>query len=289
MSRKKIGLIDYYIDEWHANNYPGMIAHSQLGTEFEVAYAWEEIPAPDKRPLETWCREYGITPCGSIEEIVHRSDALFVLSPTFPEHHERLAETALKSGKPVFIDKPFCDTAMGVKRIFELADRYKTPVTGFSALRFAPTLTATLPQWQEHPPRFALARGGGIVRGFLNYGIHPITMLTMCMGSGAQRIMQLWGRESEIDSMILEYSDNRRAELIRTPQSPFELIGFGENEFDIRNIENFFEHSIDAILSFFQTGENPVSRAEILETVRIYEAGIKALQRPGEWVEIPAI
>ena len=26
---KKIGFIDYYLDEWHANNYPEMIAEQE--------------------------------------------------------------------------------------------------------------------------------------------------------------------------------------------------------------------------------------------------------------------
>ena len=29
---KKIGFIDYYLDEWHANNYPRMIAEASNGS-----------------------------------------------------------------------------------------------------------------------------------------------------------------------------------------------------------------------------------------------------------------
>ncbi len=48
---KKIGFIDYYLSEWHANNYPNWIktANEKLGTDFEVAYAWAEL---DKSPLD---------------------------------------------------------------------------------------------------------------------------------------------------------------------------------------------------------------------------------------------
>ena len=36
---KKIGFVDYYISEWHANNYPTWIkeACEKLGTEYKVA------------------------------------------------------------------------------------------------------------------------------------------------------------------------------------------------------------------------------------------------------------
>mgnify|MGYP002509361428 CR=1 FL=1 len=37
----KVGFIDYFLDEWHANNYPKFIAQ-QFGDEFKVAYAYAE-------------------------------------------------------------------------------------------------------------------------------------------------------------------------------------------------------------------------------------------------------
>ena len=41
---KKIGFIDYYISEWHANNYPSWIKNycKKVGLDYEVAYAWAE-------------------------------------------------------------------------------------------------------------------------------------------------------------------------------------------------------------------------------------------------------
>lgn len=38
---KTIGFIDYYIDEWHANNYPRMIRESSAGGQFDVTLAWQ--------------------------------------------------------------------------------------------------------------------------------------------------------------------------------------------------------------------------------------------------------
>lgn len=285
--KKKIGLIDHYIDEWHACNYPDMIARSRYGRDFEVAYAWEQAPAPGKRPLAAWCGDMGLVPCASIEETVARSDALFILAPTAPEHHERLAEAALKSGKPVYIDKPFCDTAAGAERMFALADLYGTPLTGFSALRFSASFTAMADGWRAAPPRFATARGGGAEGGFRNYGIHPVTMLAMCMGRGARRVMQLFGHGSGVDALMVEYPGGRRGVVTRTPQSPFELTGAGAEEFSVRASENFFESSMDEVLRFFSGGPEPLGRAEILEAVRIYEAGLAAQASPGVWVDVP--
>lgn len=35
----KIGMIDYYLDEWHANNYPKMIRELSDG-KAEIGLAW---------------------------------------------------------------------------------------------------------------------------------------------------------------------------------------------------------------------------------------------------------
>ena len=46
---KKIGFIDYYLSEWHANNYPAWIneAADKLGLDCKVAYGWaEKSPSP---------------------------------------------------------------------------------------------------------------------------------------------------------------------------------------------------------------------------------------------------
>ena len=41
----KIGFVDYYLDEWHANNYPALIKEVS-GGEMEVAYAYGHIDSP---------------------------------------------------------------------------------------------------------------------------------------------------------------------------------------------------------------------------------------------------
>ena len=50
---KKIGFIDYYLDEWHANNYPAWIEeyNRKHGTDFKVAFAFAEKEVPPKGGL----------------------------------------------------------------------------------------------------------------------------------------------------------------------------------------------------------------------------------------------
>ena len=80
---KKIGFIDYYISEWHANNYPKWI--KEINDEYCVAYAWAEIDVSpvDNVTTDQWCEKFGAEKCATIEELCEKSDFIIILSPAF--------------------------------------------------------------------------------------------------------------------------------------------------------------------------------------------------------------
>ena len=103
---KKIGFIDYFLDEWHALNYPKFIKDATDG-EFEVAYAYAEIDKPGGMTTDEWCEKFGVQRLDSIDEVVEKSDCIIVLSPDNPERHWDLCQKPLRSGKCVYVDKTF--------------------------------------------------------------------------------------------------------------------------------------------------------------------------------------
>ncbi|MGI6383974.1 MAG: Gfo/Idh/MocA family oxidoreductase [bacterium] len=141
---KKIGFIDYFIDEWHANNYPKMIRESSLKDKFDVSLAWEEITPEGKKNLDQWCQEQQVGKAASIEQVVEECDCIIVLSPDNAERHEDLADLPLRSGKPVYIDKPIAPSLAAASRLFAKAQRYGTPMMSSSALRFGSALQKAL-------------------------------------------------------------------------------------------------------------------------------------------------
>ena len=86
---KKIGFIDYFLDEWHANNYPKFIKDA-VGDEFVVAYAYGEIDSPNGKTNREWADSFGVELLGTIDEVIEKSDVLIVLSPDHPERHSDL-------------------------------------------------------------------------------------------------------------------------------------------------------------------------------------------------------
>ncbi|MBE6375061.1 MAG: oxidoreductase [Lentisphaerae bacterium] len=269
---KKIGFIDLFIDEWHSNNYPEWFRTAPRAAEFELGYAWEEAPLEDRKPLDVWCKDMQMIPAKSIEEVVENSDCICVLAPSRPDVHERLAEIPLKSGKPVYIDKPFADSQAAAERLFALADRYNTPLMSSSALRFNDQLLSG--QVKEVEPVFMATTGGG--RSFDEYGIHQLEMIVSVMGTEV-RNLKLAGDEQKV-SLTLEYADGRLAQLLYATRFGFSITAAGEKKsVNIPAVTNFFPNLIAGMLDFFATGKSLIAPEETITIAGLLEKSINML------------
>ena len=282
---KKIGFIDYYIDEWHANNYPRMIRESKLGGDFTVALAWEETSMPGRRPLDTWCREEGVPKAETMEQVIAECDALVVLSPDNAERHEDLADLPLKSGKPVYVDKPIAPTLAAAKRLFDKAKAHNTPMMSSSALRFGSkledALTGPLAGKNVH---YGATEGPG---EFDTYSIHQIEMMVMALGTGATHVMQCVS--GPVNHLVVRYADDRRASVTLAPGCDFRVYAAydGDKGLTLAGMDDFFPRFIDSMLEYFQTGVSVIDPMETLEIAAIIEAGLAALKTPDVWVPVP--
>lgn len=107
-----------------------------LKIDLTSIWPWAEITRENGKTLEEWCQEQKVGKASSVEQIVKECDCIVVLSPDNPERHEDLSDLSLKSGKPVYIDKPIAPTLKEARRLFEKVEKYKTPMMSSSALRF---------------------------------------------------------------------------------------------------------------------------------------------------------
>jgi len=176
---KKIGFVDYFISEWHANNYPAWIDRiaAEMGVDYKVAYAWAELETSpvDGKTTAEWCEKFGAEPCATIDELCEKSDVIVILSPSNPETHLRYAEAVLKHGKRTYIDKTFAPNAKTAKEIFALGEKYGTPFFSTSALRYATELDVV------DAPDSLLVTGGG--SNLPEYFIHLGEMVVKKMGA----------------------------------------------------------------------------------------------------------
>ncbi len=279
---KKIGFIDYYISEWHANNYPGWIraANEMLGTDYCVAYAWaeEEISPVDGVSTADWCSNMGVTQCETIAELCEKSDVLLILAPSNPEKHLQYAKEALRYGKRTYIDKTFAPDFETAKKIFAIAEEYHTPFFSTSALRCADELK-----------EFAgagniIVTGGG--SNFPEYLIHTAEMAEILLADPAKKVKVECMGEQRICRVVTEKES--MAAIIFSPSMGFSVSAKKKDgEYVHRDIaSDFFQSLLADILRFYENGTAPFDTRETLEVMRLRSGLLKAEKTEGQWLEL---
>ena len=274
----KIGFIDYYLDEWHANNYPAWIKEATDGEMVvECAYAVIDSPKPGGRTTDVWCAEMGIRRAMTIEEVIETCDGIVVLSPDNCEKHEELCQLPLRSGKPVYIDKTFAPDYHTAKRIFDLADEYGTPCYSTSALRYAE-------EYQRIEGVNAISSWGP--NGFEIYAIHQLEPIMMMIQSKPVQVMALTGEKWY--TMAIRFEDGRTATMASYADgSPFMMnIASASGAKVVEVKSDFFHNFILALIGFFRDPAKIVPHSDTLRIMAARGAGLKALETPGVWVDV---
>ena len=279
---KKIGFVDYYISEWHANNYPQWFkeANEILGLDYEVAYFWAEqdISPMDGVSSGEWAQKMGIAQVDTIEELCEKSDVIVLLAPSTPEKHLEYAGQILPFKKRTYIDKTFAPDLETTKKIFALAEEYGTPFFSTSALRYAEELK------EFSDVQNLVITGGG--RLFEEYLIHNCEMAVALL---KKRIVKV-----KTEKMGKQYFCNAQTEegnkigivfsqgmgySITAENSKGELL-----HKDVTS--SFFLNLIVDMLKFFETGDTPFDISETMEVMRLRSGLIEAVNLNGKWMEV---
>ena len=279
---KTIGFIDFFIDEWHANTYPGLIKNynEKFGTDYQVKYAWAEIDGKNGlRTTEKWCEDFGAQKCESIKELCEKADYVVVLAPSNPEKHLGYAKEVFACGQSPYIDKTFAPDYATAKEIFDLANKNNVKFFSSSALRYADEIAN-----RDAYSTAVVTFGGG--SNLPEYIIHQIEMAVKCMGIGAKKIK--YTKASDQEFIDVYYDDNKCFKMVYSSWMPFVCVSTnqdGKSEF--RNINsNFFDNLIADIIRFFETGEVSFDVNQTLEIAKIREGAIKSTSMEGVWINL---
>ena len=276
---KKIGFIDYYLDEWHANNYPALIEKQGEG-KFAVSLAWGKIPSPiSGMTNEEWSEKKGIPVASSIEEVVEKCDYIVVLSPDNPEMHEELSEAALKSGKPVYVDKSFSFESDAAKRMFETANEHGTPLCSASSLIFA--LEFDDVKKEDISLIRAITAGESEI-----HAIHEIEPIVYMLGGlHAEKVM--FTGDGKTESFVIKFPENKTAmRFFAYTDFAFEFIHGDTTIEKVAIASPFMSLFVKGMLNFFETRIPFVDENQTIAVVEILEALAEAKKKPFEWVEI---
>lgn len=281
----KIGFVDDYLDNWHSNHYPEYIenAAALYGIEAKVTHAWAKRDTPDEYGMssEKWCETYSCVLCDTYEELIESVDAIMVMCADNCLPHEELAQLALSSGKPVYCDKTFAPTLEAAKRMFERAKEHGTPIFTCSAQRFCNELLIFQKQEQDTIMYCGSTGPGDMV----NYSIHQFEMLEALMGPGAKRCQAFVSPETV--QIVYQYDNHRFCSFTQGLKMPFRLFA-SANDGVVKEIAvaDYYMIFMLKLLEFFNGGTCPVSEEDTLEIMAMQQAGRKALEQPGIWIEL---
>lgn len=270
----KIGLIDYYLSEWHANHYPEWLrtAAGALGMQAEVCYAWaeREISPRDGVSTAEWCRQNQVQECGSIAELCKKSDAVMVLAPTNPETHLAYARAVLPCGKPTFIDKTLAPDLAEAQEIFRISKETGTPFFSSSALRCATEL-GEVGKFKS----LTITAGGS---NLAEYIVHPLEMAVLLLGTA--EIAGVEATEGDGTRILLRGRRGREVCIAYRSDLRYTL-EVTRKDGDAETIavkSDYFGGLMQMVLRFFADGRLPFSSDQTLEIMRLRDAILGARQ-----------
>ena len=278
---KKIGFVDYYISEWHANNYPVWIKEicEKTGEEFCIAYAWaERYDSPfDGRNTDEWCKDFGAEKCETIQELCEKSDYILVLSPSNPEKHLQYASEVLKYKKNTYIDKTFAPDYASAKKIFDIAAENGTAFFSSSALRYGTELDALV------GGDAVITKGGG--SNIDEYIIHQIEMLVKLIDEKPTAVrVEAQGKQYVCS---VEFEAGKKGTMLFASSFPFEINVEKNGQTVTKTVSSdFFKLLLADILRFYSTGEASFNTAQTLDIIKIREAVVLGKDRLGEWISL---
>lgn len=280
---KKIGFIDYYISEWHADNYPEWIkdANEKMNEDFVVSYAWAELEESlvDGVTTDEWCAKNNVERCNSIEELCEKSDYILILAPSNPEKHLGYAKQALKFKKNTYIDKTFAPDYETAKEIFSIAEKYGTKFFSTSALRFATELEDI-----KDAVKVDVLGGGSNIEEYI---IHQVEMAVKILKKNAVRVRVEDLCENKYKCYV-DFGNEEISTLYFAQGTPFSLSAkFSDGAVKEYAIEfDFFVNLLSDILRFYISGEPSFDVNETLEVMKIREAVVKGVSNIGEWIKL---
>lgn len=238
---------------------------------------------------KTLKEKYEVEIVDSIDALLKKVDYVLLESVDGRPHLEQV-KPVLKSGKPVFIDKPVAGSLADAIQIFDLAREHKVPCFSSSSTRFAAGIAGL-----KNNPKV------GDVVGCVSYspcslepthpdlfwyGVHGVEALFAVMGTGCESVTRLTTKDTDVAAGV--WKDGRIAEFrgIRKGKADYGVHVFGSKEIVTEKSYSGYEPLVVEICKFFRTGKAPVSAEETVELFAFMEAADASKRQGGAPVKL---
>ena len=276
----KIGIIG--LDTSHSPAFIGLLNSEDPKPEHEgfrvvaaYPYGSKTIENSFKRiPVYTEkAKENGVEIVSSITELLEKVDCVMLETNDGNLHLEQAIEV-LKSGKPMFIDKPVAADLVDAIAIFKLADQYNVPIFSSSALRFV-------------PKNVDLRNGKyGKVLGADCYSPAPSEILYTIMGTGCKEVARMSSEGTDVVTGLWEDGRLGTFRGNRTGKHIYGGTAICDSGAVIAGGYEGYACLLTEILKFFKTKLVPVSATETLELFTFMAASNESKRLGGKPVSM---
>ncbi len=292
----RIGIIG--LDTSHATAFTKILNQAEPAAGLEglkvvAAYPQgsRDIPSSVQRVPEYTAvvQQQGVEIVDTIPALLERVDAVLLETNDGRPHLEQ-ALPVLRSGKPLFVDKPIAGSLPDALAIFLAAEKFKTPVFSSSSLRYVSGAQAARrgelgeitgcdafspsPLESTHPDLYW-------------YGIHGVETLFTVMGVGCQTVSRF--STPHTDVVVGKWSGDRIGTFrgIRDPgRREYGGTAFGTKGVKAVGTYEGYEPLIVQIGQFFRTGTPPVAPQETIEIYAFMTAADESKAQGGQVVRI---
>ena len=235
-------------------------------------------------------KELGVEIVGSIDELVGKVDAV-LLESVDGRPHLAQALPVIRSGKPLFIDKPLAGTLADAIAIDTLAKKYKARWFSSSSLRFSPSIH----RWRTDEALRSSIRGAAAWSpcslekthpDLFWYGVHGVEILYTAMGEGCQQVTRVSTPGTELVVGVWDGGRIGTFRGLRDGKGDYGLMVFGAKANELSGKFEGYKPLADEIAKFFAGGEIPVSNQETLELFAFMEAAQQSKEKGGVPIQI---
>ena len=165
--------------------------HARLIKELSDQFEFVGFFDPNEVSASTTIKEYNVSRFENPLDLINAVDCIDIVTPTIT--HFEIAETAIKAGKHVFIEKPITETVDEGHQLKELADKSKVKVQVGHVERFNPAFKHAHPYLKD--PLFIESHRlanynprGTDVPVVLDLMIHDLDVILSCVHASVKRI-----------------------------------------------------------------------------------------------------
>ncbi|MCE9534610.1 MAG: Gfo/Idh/MocA family oxidoreductase [Planctomycetes bacterium] len=293
----KVGIIG--LDTSHVTAFTGLLNSPKAKAELANVKVVAAFPAgsPDveasatrvKGFTDTLRDKFGVEIVDSIEALLPKVDVILIESVDGRPHLKQF-EACLKSGKPVFIDKPVAGSLADAIQIYDLAAQHKVPVFSSSSLRYSADVQGMKKNEKLGSLLGCLTYGPCSLEShhpdLFWYGVHGVEVLYTLMGVGCETVSRTQTKDTDV--VTGTWKEGRVATFrgIRGGKSDYGMVVFGSKAIESQTIKVGYEPLLIEIVKFFRGGEAPVSAAETVEMFAFMEAADESKRQGGAPVKI---